>query len=255
MRKPPATHLALVRLSDPRQGAGLAPDALLAGMVARGVHELAGAAFSDYAAASGLAAAVLAAHAHLKSRPDAAPGPILWVTEARAAREHGALSARGAQAMGLDPGRLLTVAAPRAIDALWCVEEALRSGAVAGVVAEIADPALPDFTQTRRLALAAEARGVPAILVLPHIREGATAATARWRVAAAPSAPDPHDPEAPGLPRWHLALERSRTAPGAVGRRHLMEFDDATLSLRLVDRLAARPAPPDAQQGELREAG
>ncbi len=216
-------------------------------MADQGVHELAEAAFGDHPAAAGLAAAALAAHAR--------PGPILWITEARAAREHGALSARGAEAMGLDPGRLLEIRAPRALDALWSVEEALRSGAVAAVVAEIADPAAPDFTQTRRLALAAEARGVPALLLLSHAREGATAATARWRVAAAPSAPDPYDPEAPGRPRWRLALARASTAPGAVGRRHLMEFDDATLSLRLADRLAARPAAPGAGRGGLRDAG
>lgn len=231
-----ATHLALVRLSEPADAAAQAdPSALLAAMGESGVHELTEARFGDMPALTALAALVLGTHAR--------PGPVLWVTEAALVREHGRPLARGLLGFGLDPGRLLTVAAPRPRDALWCVEEGLRSGAVAAVVAALTEAS---FTATRRLALASEAQGVPAILLMPHRREGATAAEARWRVASAPSAPNPYDPKAPGAVRWQARLERSRRAPWATGRQFELEVDDATRSLGVVDRLAARPARPDA---------
>ncbi|MEM9148356.1 MAG: hypothetical protein AAGC57_19505 [Pseudomonadota bacterium] len=234
--------MALVRLTEPADaGARTDPSALLATMGERGVHELAEARFGDMTALGGLAAAVLAAHAR--------PGPILWITEASLRREHGRLSARGAQSMGLDPGRLLTVAAPRPRDALWCIEEGLRSGAVAAVVAALSEA---DFTATRRLTLASEAQAVPAILLMPHRREGATAAEARWRLEATPSAPNRYDPKAPGKLRWRAVLERSRRAPWAAGRRYDLEFDDATLSLHMAHRLA--PRPPRQDQAPLHRA-
>lgn len=245
------THLALVRLEEPAETAGRAdPTALLAAMAAGGLHEMAETRYGDMSALSALTVAVLAAHAR--------PGPVLWVAEAALLREHGRLSARGAQAMGLDPGRLLCVRAPRPRDALWCVEEGVRSGAVSAVVAALSEA---DFTATRRLQLAAEAQGVPAILLMPHRRAGASAAEARWRVAAAPSAPNPYAPRAPGSVRWEAALERSRLAPWAAGRRFDLEFDDETLSLRVVDRLATRSAGPqprtlgDRGRHALRRAG
>ncbi len=225
-----SNRLALVR---PAEGAaGVDPAALVARMGRGGVHEIAEAAFGDAPAAARLALAALAA-----SRP----GPVLWVQEARARREHGALSARGAQAVGLDPGRLLLAAAPRPREALWAVEEGVRSAALAAVVAELSEAS---FTATRRLHLAAAERGVPAILLMPHTREGATAAQTRWRVAPAPAAPAAHDPQAPGPARLRATLERTRSAPAAAGRGFLLEFDDETHALRVVDRLADRPAAP-----------
>ena len=210
---------------------------LLGGIVRSGLHELAEFAHGDAPACTGLALAALAG---------GRAGAVLWVFQGPARRAHGMLSARGARAFGFDPGRLLAVRAEKTLDALWTVEEGVRSGAVAAVVAEVADAS---FTVTRRLALATARTGVPAILSLPHGREGSTAAATRWRVSARPAAPDPWDAAAPGAMRWRAALARARAAPGLAGRSFDLEFDDATLSLRLVPGLADRPAETRAPGG------
>jgi protein ImuA len=73
---------------------------------------------------------------------------VLWC--GRAERLYGP----GLAQLGLDPARLVTVRAPRAEDALWVMEEALRCRDLAGAVAEIEGLSL---AQSRRLQLAAEA--------------------------------------------------------------------------------------------------
>lgn len=230
----PATRPALIRPGQAAPADPATPLALVSAMTRRGLHELAETVHGDAPACTGLALAALAS---------AAPGAVLWVYQGAARRAHGLLSARGARAMGFDPGRLLAVRAEKPLDALWTVEEGLRSGAVAAVVGEVADAS---FTATRRLALAAEKTGVPALLSLPHGRKGATAATTRWRVSPQPSGENAWDPAAPGPMRWRVRLERARSAPEAVGKEFDLEFDDATLSLRVVPRLADRPSAPAA---------
>jgi len=218
---------------------------LLADMARAGLHELAEAAHGDAPACTGLALAALAA---------ARAGAVLWVAQGPARRAHGRLSARGVRAFGLDPGRLLVVRAERARDALWTVEEGVSSGAVAAVIGEVEDAS---FTATRRLALATARSGVPAILCLPHGRQGASAAATRWRVAALPAGPEPWDPAAPGAMRWQAALARARAAPDAAGRRCALEFDAAAGALRPLAREGERAAPtaPSPSGMSLRLAG
>ncbi|MEL6258847.1 MAG: hypothetical protein AAFQ67_07310 [Pseudomonadota bacterium] len=192
------------------------------------MHEVAEAAYGDAPVCAGFALSVLQGR----------PGAVVWVVQDRSWRTHGAPCGAGLLAQGFDPGRLILVEARKTIDALWAAEEAVRSGAAGAVVAEVEDA---DFTQTRRLSLVAEATGTPLILLLPYGREGATAAQARWRVSARPSAPNRFDPRAPGASRWRAVLERSRAAPAQVGRIFDLEYDDETLSLRLVSELAAGP--------------
>lgn len=202
-----------------------------------GLHELAEARYGDMPAVSGLVAALLANAATM--------APVLWIQETGLMRAHGRLSARGLEAMGGAPGQLLEVVAAKRRDALWAVEEGVRSSAVAAVVAELTEA---DFTATRRLSLATAATSVPALLLLPYDRSGATAAAGRWRVSAAPSTRNALDPEAPGQPCWTLEIQRAREAPWAVGRSfeliHDLEVENAAHALRVVDRLAARPAAP-----------
>ena len=225
------------------------PLALVARMAREGVHELAAQAHGDAPACTGLALAALA---------PARAGAVLWVFQGPARRAHGMLSARGARAMGFDPGRLIAVRAERLLDALWTVEEGLGSGAVAAVVAEVEDAS---FTATRRLSLAAARGGVPAFLALPHRREGATAAATRWRVASRPAAPDPWDAAAPGAMRWQARLERARIAPALAGRTVVLEFDAAAGRLAAVPEraaqssAAARPAPATSPAAGWRRAG
>ncbi|MBV5259072.1 hypothetical protein FLX56_11670 [Synechococcus moorigangaii CMS01] len=192
----------------------------------QGVHEIAPAAFADMAAALGLAVGFAQTRPH---------GGWLWVRTRRQRLDLGRISARGLAALGADPARVMLVETRDHTAALRAIDEAARSRAIGAVIAEVESA---DFTFTRRLALAHEASATPVILVRSWRTEGATAAHNRWRVAAAPSAPNAFDPHAPGCPRWQVTLERSREFPQRAGETFLMEMDDAPLRVRLVPTLA-----------------
>lgn len=202
------------------------------GLAQEGVHEIAETAYGDAGVAAGFTLAALT-----RSQP----GIWLWVRERVITMDQGRLTGLGAATFGLDPGRFLFVEADSTLEALMATEEGLRSGAVAAVIAEVRDV---DFTASRRLILAAETGHTPALLLLPHTREGTTAAHARWRIAPTASAPNRFDTHAPGAPRWRAVLERSRLAPRQAGCAFDLEFDDETLCMRLVSGLADRPSTP-----------
>ncbi|MGR3362667.1 MAG: ImuA family protein [Maritimibacter harenae] len=127
-------------------------------------------------------------------------GPVLWV---RPGWEGTQLHGPGLARL-MDPGRVVFVEAPRPLDLLWTLEEALRSGAVPLVVGDMPGP--PALTPMRRLQLACEAgagQGVrPLGLVLTP--EGASpGAESRWHMAPAHGAEE----------GWHLTRERERQAP------------------------------------------
>ena len=77
-----------------------------------------------------------------------------------------------------DPRKLLLTRAPSPADLRAGLEEALRSGALGLVVAEISRPL--SLTEGRRLQLAAEAGRTPGLLVIPE-GGGSNAAETRWR--------------------------------------------------------------------------
>ncbi|MEM9669955.1 MAG: hypothetical protein AAF950_13595 [Pseudomonadota bacterium] len=208
------------------------------GLGASGVHELAEGSFGDMPALTGLALA--ASHA-------LRPGPIIWISQRGLAREHGLLQQRQLEAFHGRERPCLFVRPCKLVDTLWAIEEAIRSSAVTAVIAEIDEA---DFTASRRLTLAASRHGVPLTLLMPHTREGSTAATARWRVSPLPSAVNRFDPRAPGRPRWRAVLERSRNVPYLAGHIFDLEHDHETLSLNLVSRMATRPAAPRPASGE-----
>lgn len=200
------------------------------GLGQAGVHEICEAGHGDLATLTGFALMAASLRA----------GPILWVSQFGLARDHGQVLRAGLAQFGARVDRpLVMVAAHKRTEALWTVEEAIRSGAVSTVIAEL-DGA--DFTASRRLALASSRHGCPALLLMPYTREGATAATARWRVRPRPSAPNRFDAGAPGFTRLQAVLERSRQSPHLAGSVYNLEWNDETLSLSVAAGLAAYTA-------------
>lgn len=209
-----------------RHKAGAASAAFPLGLGGQGVHEVCEGRFGDMATLSGFAIAAA----------QSKPGLVAWVSARKAGLDHGRLLQSGLAGVRRSPPEMLHICAGKPAEALWAVEEALRSAAVSLVVAETERV---DFTASRRLALASSRHGVPAILLLPYTCEGASAAAARWRVSPRPSAPNRFDPRAPGHPRWRAVLERSRLAPHMAGHVFDLELNDETLSLSVVSGLAA----------------
>ncbi len=138
--------------------------------------------------------------------------PILWVQDRLSRKEAGRPYLAG---IGTDRP-LIMVSLSRAADVLWAMEDGLRCKALGGVIGEVwGDPPALDFTATKRLAMRSEAADVPCWLIRRAASPDLSAARDRWRIASLPSAPHPHDAQAPGLPRWSLDLFRSRRSkPG-----------------------------------------
>jgi protein ImuA len=173
-------------------------------------------------------------------------GPVLWVLKARD------LFAPGLAGVGLHPDRVIYAeTGGQDADILRAMEEGLRhggprkggSGGLAAVVGELTR--LP-LTASRRLHLAAEAAGTPA-LVLRRWRPASAAtepnaATTRWTISAAPGSAAGNDWTMPRA-RWRLALERCRAGEPM---EWIVEGCDAQGRLAVPADLADRPAatPP-----------
>lgn len=167
--------------------------ALDGGLSTACLHEILG-RFDD-GAATGFVLALLARLLGA-ARPEQ---PVLWC--GRRIELHGP----GLAASGLDPGRFLLAEAARPADLLWAMEEGLRCAGLAAVVGEIDRL---DLTAARRLQLAAEAGGVTGLVLRRSdaAETGASAATTRWRISAAPSS----GMGAGAAARWRVELLRCR---------------------------------------------
>ncbi len=175
--------------------------------------------------------------------------PILLCFASRQMAELGAPYAPGLLSLGLDPARIIVVEPAKLTDALWTMEEGLKSHALA-LVLGLVDAV--DLTPARRLALSAACSDTPCLL-LTHPRGPATAATAtRWRVGPSPGASHLLDPEAPGMPRFDVQLERCRGSPAGVrSAPSILEWCDAAYRFRMASDVADGAARPrDATRGK-----
>ncbi len=118
------------------------------------------------------------------------------------------LYGHGLSALGLDPGRVFLVETPDDKQALWAIEEALRSGVPAAVIGMTGTDI--DLKSSQRLNLAAGDSGRLLFLVQPEELTGLNVAMTRWRIGAASSRKRPlraHRPlamafKSRALPQW-----------------------------------------------------
>lgn len=214
------------------------------------------------------AGAVTAFAAVLLAKLAEGRGPVFWICRSPD------LYAPGLAGFGLPPDRLVLVQAPGRgrrgeAEVLQTMEEALRAPQVGAVLAEVGRL---DLSTSRRLHLAAQAGGVPGLLLRlrPQPMEASTAVT-RWSVAALPHTalsgidlPDgpPNGPVdrtfPPDLshPVWRVELHRVRG--GKPGIWHL-SWLGSCLHGRPADMPAALDGPRSAASSggspDLRHAG
>lgn len=199
------------------------------GIAAGALHEvLGGPDLADDASATVFLAGMLA-------RFD---GPIFWCLRWRD------LFAPALDLAGLHPDRVIHVEAGSDANVLLAMEECLRVPGLGGVVGELGKYST---TASKRLQLAAEGSGTPALVFrrgarLDAVAEG-TAAITRWRIAAAPS--EQLTVPSLGRPRWKVDLERVR---GGNPASWIVEGCDAQGRIALPAALVDRPAAQEDRQ-------
>ena len=227
-RSAPPIRTGLAALDGYLPGGGLARACL---------HEIAGSGPEiEHAAAASLFTAGLCA---------AAGGMVLWVLQGHD------LFAPALAGAGLHPDRVIYAEAGRPAAVLLALEDALHHRGLACVVGELSGPLT--LTASRRLHLASETAGIPALLLRRSRRDGdpalvsPNAAATRWRVASLPAPPPlAHAPDVQGLARarWRLDLVRCR---GGEPRSWIVEACDAQGRLGVPAELSHRPAAETAR--------
>jgi protein ImuA len=146
----------------------------------------------------------------------AARKPLVWVRQDFSEIEAGALSMNGLSELGLDPRLLVTVRAADIDNALRTTADALGCDALGAVIMEVwGESRQLDLVASRKLTLASQSSGVPALLLRLAATPLPSTAETRWIVRAAHSPPDASW-NAWGAPLFDAQLVRNRHGP--VGR-------------------------------------
>jgi protein ImuA len=193
------------------------------GLALGALHEIVPETSGDIPAAVGFVTALLS---HMP-----AERPLLLVASRRGLAGCGRPCGHGLNALGLDPARLILVEAADDAEALWAMEEALRSrvpAAVAGAVGKGLD-----LRASQRLQLAARTAGVPLLLLRPVGALQPSAAATRWCIGADKAARDEFGLIARW--RWRVRLERCRN--GRSGE-WLLEWDHGAHCFSLAPAVA-----------------
>jgi protein ImuA len=200
------------------------------GLASGVLHEVSAAAYGDGPAALGflLALACLA--------QQASPGLAILIFSQRAFAQWGRPYGHGLRRLGVDPGRLMLVEAATDKEALWAMEETLRSSVrPAMVIGALESPIT--LTTSRRLNLAAATLATPLGLASQRLAGDASAAATCWRLGAMPAARDRFG--SLSHPRWSASLERCRH--GRAGQ-WIVEWNHVTHRFSLVEGMADRPS-------------
>jgi protein ImuA len=208
-------------------------DSLLGGGLSLGaLHEMRAAETRDGGALMGFAVALLA-------RLVATGMPaIAWISEADAAREAGEIYAPGLAELGLDPARILKIAARSEKEALWAFEAALSCHSLGAAICELRQASL-DLSATRRCALRAREAGVTGLLLRLGSRAEPSAAELRFLISPAPAGTIGKFSDGVGRMAWRVTLEKNRGGPtGAFTvewNSHVRSFVERGNELRQAD--------------------
>ena len=217
--EPNALSLGLPEIHRHLPGPGLACGVL---------HEVIAAAYGDGPAALGFLFALTSLALQAK------PGLGVLVASQRAFAQWGRPYGHGLYRLGVDPGRLVLVETGSDQEALWAIEETLRSRVQPAMVTGALEKRL-DLTTSRRLNLAAAALATPLALASAKKTAGTSAAATCWRIGAMPAARDRFG--SLSHPRWSVDLERCRQGrPG----KWVVEWNHVAHRFSLVEGLADR---------------
>jgi protein ImuA len=153
-----------------------------------------------------------------------ASGRIVWIQQDMAALEGGQPYGMGGTEFGFAPSRFLLVRTATAKDALWAMEESLRTAGIAAVIGELSGAGdAADLTATRRLGLVLQERKTLGLLLRQQPLRGTSACATRWCVRAAAGSGDGFG--GMGRAAFDLTLEKNRHGP--CGRFRLEWNQDA----------------------------
>ena len=110
------------------------------------------------------------------------------------------------KAFGINPDQIIFINVKKEKEAIWTIEEALKSTALTSVVGEISQF---HFKDSRRFQLAIEQSGVGCFLFCYRQRKLTTAATTRWQITPLSSTKEDNLPGV-GQPRWKVHLLKVR---------------------------------------------